>query len=115
MVRMANRKNARRPTSSATDGGRLKQHVVEKKKAEMQDYMQDVKSVLALYVPPDPQRMQAAYQTGKVSLNPAAGAVNLIFTDYAQPGDKMTLTYDTTAKKIMGLNVDTYMGEDKMR
>ena len=94
-------------------GGRAKQKIVEKKKGEMKDYMQDVKSVLALYVPPDPQKMQAAFQAGKVSLNPAQGAASLVFADYAQPGDKMTITFDTATKKITGLNISTYMGQEK--
>ena len=94
-------------------GGRMKQKVIAKKKAEMKDYMQDVKGVLSMYVPPNPQKMQAAYQAGKLSLNPVPGAMNLVFTDYAQPGDKMTLTFDTAAKKITGLNISTYMGEEK--
>jgi hypothetical protein len=72
-----------------------------------------VKSVLAMYVPPDPQKMQYAYEAGNVSLNPASSVMNLVFTNYAQPGDKMTLTFDTAAKKITALNVDTYMGEAK--
>lgn len=94
-------------------GGRMKQRVIEKKKAEMKDYMEDVKGVLSMYVPPDPQRMQQAFQAGKVSFNPAGGLVNLIFTDYAQPGDRMTLTFDPVTKKITSLNVNTYMGEAK--
>jgi hypothetical protein len=94
-------------------GGRMKQKIVAKKKAEMKDYMQDVKAVLGMYVPPDPQKMQAAYQAGKLSLNPVPGAVNLVFTDYAQPGDKMTLTFETSTKKITGLNISTYMGKEK--
>jgi hypothetical protein len=101
------------PPPDESNGRGLKGKVVEKKKAEMQEYMQNVKSVLAMYVPPDPQRMQQAYQAGNVALNPVAGAVNLIFTNYAQPGDKMTLTFDTAAKKITHLSVDTYMGEAK--
>ena len=94
-------------------GGKMKQKVIANKKAEMKDYMQDVKAVLAMYVPPDPQKMQAAYQAGKLSLNPVPGAVNLIFADYAQPGDKMTLTFDTATKKIGALKIDTYMGNEK--
>jgi hypothetical protein len=66
-----------------------------------------------MYVPPDPQRMEQAYQAGSVTLNPVPGAVNLVFTNYAQPADKMTLTLDTAAKKITALSVDTYMGEVK--
>ncbi len=78
----------------------------------MKDYLQDVKAVLSMYVSPDPQKMQAAYQAGKVSLNPVPGAVNLV-TNYAQPGDTMTLTFNTATKKITGLNINTYMGQEK--
>ncbi len=101
------------PPPQQPSGGRMKQRVVAKKKAEMTDYMQDVKVLLGMYVPPDPQRMQQAYQAGKVSLNPAGGAVNLIFRDYAQPGDQMTLAFNTATKKITSLNINTYMGQSK--
>lgn len=101
------------PPPQPPSGGRMKQRIIEKKKEEMKDYMQDVKSVLAMYVPPDPQRIQQAYQAGNVALNPVPGAVNLVFSNYAQPGDKMTLTFNTATKKIAALSVDTYMGEAK--
>ena len=101
------------PPPEQPSGGRMKERIIEKKKAEMKDYMQDVKAVLAMYVPPDPQRMQQAYQAGNVALNPVPGAVNLVFTNYAQQGDKMTLTFDTAAKKITSLDINTYMGEAK--
>jgi hypothetical protein len=91
----------------------MKQKIIAKKKEEMKDYMGDVKNLLGMYVPPDPQKMQQAFQEGKVSLNPGGGVVNLIFKDYAQPGDQMTLTFDTAAHKIVSLNVNTYMGEAK--
>ncbi len=89
-------------------GGRLKQRIVEKKKEEMQDYMGDVKGVLALYVPPDPQKMQRAFQSGNVSFTPVNGAVNIVFKNYAQPNDQMTVTFDEAAKKISHIDVKTY-------
>lgn len=101
------------PPPEPASGGRMKQKIIAKKKAEIKDYMGDVKILLAQYVPPDPQKMQQAYQAGKVSLNPAPGVVNLIFKDYAQPGDQMTLTFDTTTHKIVSLNINTYLGEEK--
>ena len=101
------------PPPEQPSGGRLKQHVVAKKKAEMQDYMQDVKGLLSLYVPPSAWKMEQAKNAGKLSFNPVQGAVNLIFANYAQPGDQMTLTFDTQAKKIVSLSVNTYMGEAK--
>ena len=93
--------------------GRVKERVVEKKKEEMQDYMQDVKSVIGMYVPPNPQKMEAAFQAHNVSLVPGGGVVQLVFKNYAQPGDQMTISFDTATKKIQSLNVDTYMGQAK--
>jgi hypothetical protein len=96
-------------------GGRLKQKMIEKKKAEMQDYMADVKSLLAEYVPPNPQKIQQAAKSGNVAIskNPSSGLVNLTFKDFALPGDQMVVAFDPTAKKIAGINVNTYMGQAK--
>lgn len=96
----------------APSGGRIRQRVIEKKTAEMKDYMGDVKGLLALYVPPNPQKMQQAFQAGNVSLN-RAGGVSLVFRNYAQPGDQMTLSFDPATKKITSLDVNSFMGDAK--
>jgi hypothetical protein len=101
------------PPPEQPSGGRLKERIIEKKEAEMKEYMGEVKGLLGLYLPPDPQKMEQARQVGNVSINPVPGAVNLVFINYAQPGDRMTLTFDTNAKKITSLNINTYMGETK--
>jgi len=101
------------PPPAPPSGGRLKQRVVANKTAEMKQYMQDVQGVLSMYVPPDAQKMQQAYQAGNVSVNPVDGNVNLVFKNYAQPGDQMTLTFNTAQKKISSLNINTYMGQAK--
>jgi hypothetical protein len=101
------------PPPPPPGGGRMKQRIIKKKTAEIKDYMGDVKHLLSLYVPPDPQKMQQAFQSGKVSLNPAGGTVNLIFSDYAQPGDRMTLSFETASRRIISLNINTYLGEAK--
>jgi hypothetical protein len=96
-------------------GGRFKQRIIAKKKEEMKDYMGGVKKVLAMYVPPDPQRMQQAFQSGNVSLTPAGGTglAQIVFKNYAQPGDEMTIAFNTVAKKISSLNVKTWMDDPK--
>jgi hypothetical protein len=96
-------------------GGKLKQRMIAKKKEEMADYMGDVKSLLASYVPPNPQKMQQAMQAGNVALSrdAAAGLVNLTFKNYSQPGDQMVIAFDPTAKKITNISVNTYMGQAK--
>lgn len=96
-------------------GGRFKQKMIAKKKAEMQDYLGEVKSLLAAYLPPNPQKMQEAVGTHNLSLSQdaAAGVVNLTFTNYAQQGDQMVIAFDPKAKSISNINVNTYMGEAK--
>jgi hypothetical protein len=99
------------PPPEPPSGGPLMQRIIEKKKAELQEYMAGVKSVLAQYLPPDPQRMELAKQAGNLSVNPVEGAVNLVFRNYAQPGDQMTVTFNTVVKKVASVNVNTYMGD----
>jgi hypothetical protein len=103
------------PQQQAPTGGRFKQRIIAKKKEEMKDYMGQVKTLLAMYVPPDPQKMQQAFQDHKVTLNPDAGSglAQIVFKDYAQPGDQMTISFNTAAKKISALNVNTYMDDPK--
>jgi hypothetical protein len=107
------------PASSVDGGGTrvgmLRQRIVEKKTEEIKDYMSQVQAVIALYVPPDSERMQRAFQLGNVSVNAAQGtkAAELVFKNYAQPGDRMTITFDTEAKKMRTLNVNTYLNDPK--
>jgi len=96
-------------------GGRLKRRVVEKKKDEMQDYMQQVKLLLSMYVPPSASLMQQAYDKKNVSFQKTMGddSAQLVFSNYAKPGDKMTVTFDPATKKMTAINVQTYMDEPK--
>lgn len=103
------------PPPPPPSGGRLKQKVIANKKEEMQDYMGQVKVLLSKYVPPNPQAMQQSFQSGKASLtpNPSSGTVQIVFKDYALPGDQMTISFDPAAKKVTSVNVNTYMDNPK--
>jgi hypothetical protein len=103
------------PPPEPPSGRRMKQRIIEKKTEEMKDYMGQVKSLLGMYVPPDPQKMGQAFQSGNASLNAAPGApvAEIVFKNYAQPGDQMTLSFDTAARKVTSLKVNTYMDDPK--
>jgi hypothetical protein len=103
------------PPPEPPSGGRLKQRVVKKKKEEMKDYMGDVKNLLGMYVPPDPQRMEQSFRSGNASLNPvpAAQEVGIAFKNYAQPGDQLRIAFAPATKKIVSISVDTYMDDPK--
>ncbi|MGA3210937.1 MAG: hypothetical protein ABSD20_06480 [Terriglobales bacterium] len=102
------------PPPESPSGGR-KEKAIEKKKEEMQDYMEGVKMLLGLYVPPDPLSLQRAFDKGNVSLSlfPGAQDKSFVFKNYAQPGDEMTVTFDSAAKKVVTISVNTYMDDPK--
>jgi hypothetical protein len=94
-------------------GGRLKKRIIEKKTEEMKEYLSSVKALLSEYVPPDPQKMQQAYEAGNFSLSPVGDIRNFIFKNYAQSGDQMIISFDPSKLAVISLTVNTYMGETK--
>jgi hypothetical protein len=97
--------------SSGRRGGRIKQRVVDKKKAEMQDYMERAAQLIHLYVPPAPAQIQAARDAGGIAVRPQPGGrVRLEIARYLQPGDSLSLDIDAGANRLLGLGVKTYLG-----
>jgi len=92
-------------------GGRLKQHIVEKKTAEFQDYGQQIADLARQYTQPDPEKLQAAYQAGNISLVPGGGdgEIKLVIKNYIKPGDSMTLVFNRQQKGIQSLQVSSYL------
>jgi hypothetical protein len=88
----------------------LKGRIIEKKKDEMQDYMERVASLIQRYVPPEASKMQESFQSGNAALQPSGeGIALLLFRDYAKPQDTVTLAFDTAAKKVRGYDVNSYL------
>jgi hypothetical protein len=91
-------------------GGRMKEKIVENKKEEMQDYMQRAVKLIQGYVPPDPAKIQAAKDAGRVTVTPQAGGqVRLAIAQYLQPGDSLTVDLDPAASRLLGLSVKSYV------
>lgn len=95
-------------------GGRVKKHVVEKKGDEMKDYMEKAQALIEQYVPPNPQKMQAAFASGGAALSESGpGMIKLTFSNYVLSGDSMTMTYNTQLKQLTTLNINSYLGDQK--
>jgi hypothetical protein len=91
-------------------GGRMKEKIVENKKEEMQDYMQSAVKLIQGYVPPDPAKIQAAKDAGRVTVTPQAGGpVRVAIAQYLQPGDSLTVDLDAAASRLLGLSVKSYV------
>lgn len=104
------------PAPQDPSGGRLKRHIVEKKKEEYKDYAEQIKSLIQRYVPPDRDLIGQAYQNGNVLMGPEAGApgqYRVIISNYIKPGDKMTLIMDKMQKQLVGLSIATFLDDPK--
>jgi hypothetical protein len=93
----------------------LRGRIAENKKEELTDYMKQAVALVKTYVPPDPVRIQAVKDAGKVSLDLPGGGkgarVNL--RDYAKPGDVLSVEVDPASNRLMGLTVATYLDDAK--
>jgi hypothetical protein len=104
------------PDEAAPSGGRMKQHVVAKKKEEYKDYADQMKALAQQYVPPDGALLQQAYAQGNITLGPAAGAPNevqLVIHNYLKPGDSMTLVFDKAQKALVSVQIASYIDDPK--
>ena len=93
----------------------LRGKIIENKKAELTDYMKNAVSLVKAYVPPDPAKLQAAKDAGKVSielLEPGKRA-RLNFRDYEKPGDSLGVEVDLANNRPLGLKVATYLDNAK--
>ena len=101
---------------AAPSGGRMKQHVVEKKKEEYKDYADSIKALIEQYVPPDKDLIEQAKQKGNIALSPAPGGdgqFRLVFTNYVKQGDNMTIVFDKAQKALVSVSINSYLNDPK--
>jgi len=101
---------------AAPSGGRLKQHVVEKKKEEFKDYADQIRALIQQYLPPDKDAIEQARQKGNIALSPEAGTpgqYKLVISNYIKQGDNMTLVMDKTQKNLVSLSIASYLNDPK--
>jgi hypothetical protein len=86
--------------------------VVERKSEELESYMREAGTLMKLYVPPKPGRLDAGFHAGDMSIGQLGpGTVQLIFRNYVKPGDSLVLTLDLAAKVLIRSEVNTYMND----
>jgi hypothetical protein len=100
---------------SSESGGRLKRHVVAKKKEEYKEYAEQMKALAQQYVPPDKEAIQQAYAQGNIMMGPAGAPteIKLVFHNFVKPQDSMTLVFDKAQKQLLSLQIASYMDDPK--
>ena len=97
------------PPEQSSPGG-VKGKVVAKKKAEITATMNQAASVVQSYVPPDPQRIQAAKAAGNLALSPTGpDSTRLDLRNYVKSGDTLSLGLDTARNAIQTISVKSYL------
>jgi hypothetical protein len=86
----------------------VKGKVIEKKTGEMKEDMEAAVALVQQYVPPQPDKIQAAMAAGKITVTPGAGANTLRIADYVKAGDSLVLTLDAAGKGMKKIDVDTW-------
>ena len=98
------------PQASGRRGGRVKTRVIENKKEEMQEYMQQALALIHKYVPPDAALVQKAKDAGLMKVGQAQpGIVRAEFSDFVQPADSMKIDVDAKALLLSAVTVATYL------
>jgi len=96
--------------------GRLKRHIIEKKKEEYKEYADQIRSLIQQYLPPDKDMLEQAYQKGNIMVGPQPGTpgqYRVVISNYVKQGDKMTLVMDGAQKSIVNLLIATYLDDPK--
>jgi hypothetical protein len=102
------------PASAEPSGGRLKRHIVEKKKEEYKEYADGIKELIRQYVPPEQDTLERAFQQGNIMIGPApaaAGQYRMVISNYIKKGDNMTLVIDRAQKSLASISITSYMDD----
>jgi hypothetical protein len=100
------------PPQEETPGG-LKGKAIAKKKAEISATMKAAAGLIQQYVPPDPQRIQAAKAAGKLAIVPVGtNAIRLDIHGFVKPNDSFSLSLDTGLLVILTVNVKSYFEKE---
>ncbi len=99
--------------SSGGREGRVKEHVVEKKTEEYQEYGQSIGALAKQYTAPNPEALMQAKQAGNISIQPGGGTVSLVIKNYIKQGDTMTMTINEQTHSPASVQVNSYLNDPK--
>jgi len=102
-------------TGDSSDPGKapggLRGKAIDKKKDEIADYMTAAVDKIQAYLPPDPDKIQAVFAAGKVTvgiLEPGK-KFKLDFPDYLEKGDILSVSVDVEKQMLTAVSVNTFV------
>ena len=105
-------RTAKGPPPPGTTAGPFAPKPGKESKEELEATVAKVRVVVALYVPPETQKLQNAFQAGRVRTEkPIQGEALLRIADYARPGDSLLLDFRTDLRKLVRLQAASYLDD----
>jgi len=103
------------PDQSSGGGRRhgLKHRIVEKKKAEFEDYAKQIAALAHSYLQQEPGKVQQLYQQGNVTLGLAGkpGEIRIVIHNYVKEGDSVTIIYDRQRQAVQSTQISSYLND----
>jgi hypothetical protein len=95
--------------------GGIRGKIIDNKKKELTEYMEQAADLVHQYVPPDPDKIQACKEAGHALLQFAVPGerARIVFNDYLLPKDSMYFDIDQGDNRILALGISTYLGKEK--
>lgn len=104
---------------ASDDGGKkvrgLRGKIAEGKKEGLSESMHEALALVKQYVPPDPAKIQAAKDAGRITLTPPdkEGRVKIVIKDYLKTGDSLSAEMDAATNRFGGIAVSSYTDKAK--
>lgn len=91
--------------------GRMAKRSAKHHAEEMQAYMENAANLVHSYLPPDPNRIQQAVNSGKFAVNMVKPnqQVRLDFHDYLKVGDTLSVDIEVPTNRLMGMHIASYL------
>ena len=90
-----------------------KRHI-NRKKGEMQDYIDRSISMVHKYLPPKPEQLLYLLEHGRASFGPSKpGTSAVVFKNYYLDEDSLTFIYDAASKRLLHVTISTNLANPK--
>ena len=100
------------PPPGTTAGPFAAQPGRRESKEELEMTMWKVRTVVAMYVPPETAKLEEAFKAGRVRTEkPIQGEALLRIADYARAGDSVLLDFRTDLRKLVRLQAASYLDD----
>jgi hypothetical protein len=90
----------------------LGHRIVNKKRAEVKEYVDRLSALIENYLPPDPEKLRKALTTAEIV--PAGSALTLTMKGYLKSGDSLALFVDTATRKVKRVDLKTALDKDSI-